>query len=65
VYCENISSLRAGQAVANSQAAGGGRSILTPNSIDPVEAAADSGQRLGALDFAGLMLAGFNSNNLS
>lgn len=64
VWCEYISSVRAGDAVAKSQAAGGGRSILTPTSVDPVEAAADSRRRLGALDFAGLIRAGFGTNNL-
>lgn len=57
VWCENISTTRSGQAVALSQAAGGGRSILTPGSVDPVEAASDSGRRGGSMDFAGLLLA--------
>lgn len=62
VWCEFVSSSRSGQAVALSQAAGGGRSILTPGMVDPGEAAADSGRRLGVLDFAGIMLnAGFNN----
>lgn len=65
VWCEFITSVRAGDAVAKSQAAGGGRSILTPGQVDPVEAAADSARRLGALDFAGLLRAGFNLQNLS
>lgn len=65
VWCEFITSVRAGDAVAKSQAAGGGRSILTPGQVDPVEAAADSARRLGALDFAGLLRAGFNLANLS
>jgi len=65
VWCEFITSIRAGKAVAESQAAGGGRSMLTPSQVDPVEAAADSARRLGALDFAGLLRAGFNLQNLS
>ncbi len=64
VWCEFISSLRAGAGVASSQAAGGGRSILTPGQVDPVENAADSGRRLGAMDFAGIIRAGLNLNNL-
>lgn len=65
VWCEFITSVRAGDAVAKSQAAGGGRSILTPGQVDPVEAAADSARRLGAMDYAGLLRSGFNLNNLS
>jgi len=65
VWCEFITSVRAGDAVAKSQAAGGGRSMLTQGQVDPVEAAADSARRLGALDFAGLLRAGFNLQNLS
>jgi len=65
VWCEFITTTRAGDAVAKSQSAGGGRSLLTPNQVDPIEAAADSARRLGALDFAGLLRAGFNLNNLS
>ncbi len=65
VWPEFITSVRAGDAVAKSQAAGGGRSILTPGQVDPVEAAADSARRLGALDFAGLLRAGLNLQNLS
>jgi len=60
VWCENVSSSRAGQAVALSQAAGGGRSILTPGQVDPIEASSDVGHRGGSMDFAGLLLsAGF------
>jgi hypothetical protein len=62
VWCENVSATRAGNAVALSQAAGGGRSIITPGQADPVEVAADRGARLGSLDFAGLMLAAGISN---
>ena len=62
VWCEFISVLRGGQAVALSQSAGGGRAILTPGQVDPVEASVDAGSRLGALDFGGLLkLAGFNN----
>lgn len=54
VWCLYISSTRAGAAVALSQGAGGGRTILTPGLVDPASAAVDSGHRLGAMDFAGL-----------
>lgn len=65
VWCEFISSARSGDAIARSQSAGGGRSILTPNQVDSVEAAVDKGSRLGALDLAGLLKAGLNLPNLS
>lgn len=64
VWCENISSTRAGQAVALSQGAGGGRTILTPSMVDPVEAQSDTGRRLGSMDFAGLIRAS-GINNLT
>jgi hypothetical protein len=54
-WCEFISSTRSGAGVAQSQGAGGGRSILTANSVDPIELQADSGRRLGSLDFAGII----------
>lgn len=63
--CEYIGSTRAGSAVALSQAAGGGRSILTPGQVDPISAAADSRRRLSALDYPGLIRAGFGINNLT
>jgi len=65
VWVEFISSTRAGAAVAASQGAGGGRSILTPGTLDPIESQSDSGRRLGSLDAAGILLAGLNLNNLS
>lgn len=65
VWCEFISSTRAGDGVARSQSAGGGRAILTPNSVDPVEVSVDAGRRLGALDLAGILKAGLNLQNLS
>ena len=55
VWCEGIFSSRAGKPVAMSQAASGGRSVLTANQIDPIEGAADSRHRLGSLDFGGLI----------
>lgn len=65
VWCEFITSVRAGDAVSKSQGAGGGRSILTPGQVDAVEASVDSARRLGALDFAGILKAGLNLQNLS
>jgi hypothetical protein len=62
VLCENISSMRAGNSIALSQGAGGGRSMLTPGQVDPIESVTDRGSRLGALDFAGLLRAAGISN---
>lgn len=65
VWCEFITTTRSGDGVAKSQSAGGGRSILTPGQVDVIESSVDSGRRLGALDFAGLLKSGFNLQNLS
>jgi hypothetical protein len=65
VWCEFVSSMRAGDSVAKSQGAGGGRSMLTPGQVDSIESASDTGRRLGSLDAAGILLAGLNLNNLS
>lgn len=57
VWCEFISSTRSSNGVALSQAAGGGRSILTPSQVDPIEIASDAGRRGGSLDFGGIIRA--------
>lgn len=55
VWCENISTTRSAGAVALSQGAGGGRSMLLPSQTDPVSNSVDVGSRLGAMDYAGLL----------
>lgn len=55
VWAEFITSTRSSGPVAASQAAGGGRAILTPNSVDVIEGQVDSSRRLGAMDYAGLI----------
>lgn len=64
VWCEFISTMRGSGGVAESQGAGGGRSILGPGKTDSIEIASDVGRRLGGLDFAGILRAGTNSQNL-
>lgn len=61
-WCENISTTRSSGAVALSQGAGGGRSMLLPSQVDPTEAAVDSGRRLGSMDYAGIILQAGISN---
>ena len=60
VAAEYIFSVRAGQAVHESQGVGGARDIPT-RQIDSsgVEAAADTGNRRGALDAAGIISAAY------
>jgi hypothetical protein len=55
---EYVSTVRAGEAVADSQGAGGGRQI-SGIQRDIAEGQADSGVRRGALDFPGLISAAF------
>jgi len=57
VKCEDVSSMRAGEAIALSQGTGGGRQV--PTQIDQVELLTDSGSRRGSLDFPGLISAAF------
>jgi len=56
--CEFVSSMRNGQPVAESQGVGGGRTIST-RQTDPVEQAADVGNRRGAMDFPGIIQAAY------
>jgi hypothetical protein len=57
VWCEFISTAVGVKAAATLQGLGGGRAILTPGQVDPIEANIDVGNRLGAMDVAGLILA--------
>ncbi len=58
VDVESISTIRGGEAVAKSQGVGGGRQIANVQ-FDDIETQADSGLRLGGLDFGGLINAAY------
>lgn len=59
IEVEAVSSTRGGAPIIESQGAGGGRQIAG-SQLDDIEAAADSGQRRGVLDFPGILDAAFS-----